>query len=69
MLHEDSPFPNYLWSLFQSESWYSSVHMKINFHLRVNENWFSCERLSIRTHFEIEVKGNSEMSHLVGGGF
>ena len=32
------PFPNYLWPLFQSESWCSSFHMKISFHLRVNEN-------------------------------
>ena len=32
------PFPNYLWPLFQSESWCSSFHMKISFHLHVNEN-------------------------------
>ena len=31
-------FPNYLWSLFQSESWCSSFHMKISFHLHVNGN-------------------------------
>ena len=24
------PFPNYLWPLFQSESWFSSFHMKIS---------------------------------------
>ena len=32
------PFPNYLWPLFQSESWCSSFHMKISFHLHVNQN-------------------------------
>ena len=26
------PFPNYLRPLFQSESWCSSLHMKISFH-------------------------------------
>ena len=31
----NSPFPNYLWPLFQSESWCSSFHMKISFHLHV----------------------------------
>ena len=32
------PFPNYLWPLFQSESWCLSFHMKISFHLHVNQN-------------------------------
>ena len=32
------PFPNYLWPLFQSESWCSSFHMKISFRLHVNQN-------------------------------
>ena len=32
------PFPNYLWPLFQSESWCSSFHMKISFHSHANEN-------------------------------
>ena len=32
------PFPNYLWSLFQSESWCSSFHMKTSFHLHVKES-------------------------------
>ena len=31
------PFPNYLLSLFQSKSWCSSFHMKISFHLHLNE--------------------------------
>ena len=31
-------FPNYLWPLFQSESWCSSFHMKISFHSHANEN-------------------------------
>ena len=30
-LRGNRPFPNYLWPLFQSESWCSSFHMKINF--------------------------------------
>ena len=32
------PFPNYLWSLFQSETWCLFFHKKISFHLHVNEN-------------------------------
>ena len=32
------PFPSYLWPLFQSESSWLSLHMKISFHLHVNEN-------------------------------
>ena len=32
------PFPNYIWPLFQSESWCSSFHMKISFHSHLNEN-------------------------------
>ena len=32
------PFPNYLWPLFQSESWCSSFDMKISFHSHANEN-------------------------------
>ena len=35
------PFRNYPWPLFQSESWCSFFHMKITFHLHVNENLFS----------------------------
>ena len=34
---ENRPFPNYFWPLFQSESWCSPFHMKINFHLHANE--------------------------------
>ena len=36
--NRNRPFPNYLWPLFQSESWCSSFHMKISFHLHVNES-------------------------------
>ena len=57
------PFSNYLWPLFQSESWCSSFHMKISFHLHVNENKFSYERMSTRTRFEEEANGNSEMAY------
>ena len=32
------PFLNYLWPLFQSESWCYSFHMKTSFHLHVNES-------------------------------
>ena len=32
------PFPNYLWPLFQSESWCSSFQMKISFDSHANEN-------------------------------
>ena len=37
--------------------------MKISFHLHVNENEFSYEKMTTRTHFEKEAKGNSEMAH------
>ena len=33
----NKPLPNYLWPLFQSESWCSSFNMKISFQLYVNE--------------------------------
>jgi len=29
----------------------------------VNENWFSCERMSGRTRFEDEAGGNSKMAY------
>ena len=38
LLQVNRPFPNYLWPLFQVESWCSSFHVKISFHLHVNEN-------------------------------
>ena len=38
---KNRPFPNYLWPLFQSESWCSSFHMKISFYSHANENSFS----------------------------
>ena len=62
---DNRPFPNYLWPLFQSESWCSSFHMKISFHLHVNQNKFSYERMSTKTRLEKEAKGNSEMVYLV----
>ena len=60
---DNRPFPNYLWPLFQRESWCSSVHMKISFHLHVNENQFSYEKMSTRTRFENEAKDNLEMAY------
>ena len=56
------PFPNYLWPLFQSKSWCSSFHRKISFHLHVNENPFSYERMSNLTSFEKVAKDNSEVA-------
>ena len=41
LLAINRPFPNYLWPLFQSESWCSSFHMKISFYSHANENSFS----------------------------
>ena len=38
MTNVNRPFPNYLWPLFQSESWCSSFHMKISFDSHANEN-------------------------------
>jgi len=35
-LRANRPFPDYLWHLFQSESWCSSVRMKISFQLHVS---------------------------------
>ena len=37
--------------------------MKISFHLDMNENKFTYERISTRTRFEKEAKGNSEMAY------
>ena len=37
--------------------------MKISFHLHVNENYFSNERVSTRTRFKKEAKGSSEMAY------
>lgn len=55
--------PNRLWPLCQSESWCSCFHMKISFYSNANENKFSDERISTRTLFEKEVKGNSEVAY------
>ena len=60
------PFPNYLWPHFQSEPRYSSIHMKISFHLHLIENLCSHEMLSTRTRFEKEAQGNSEMAQNFG---
>ena len=40
----NSPFSNYLWPPLQSESWSSSINMKISSHLHVNKNYYSYER-------------------------
>ena len=40
----NSPFSNYLRSLLQSESWYSSINMKISSHLHVNKNYYSDDK-------------------------
>ena len=37
--------------------------MKISFHLHVNERQFSYEKMSTRTRFEKEAKGNAEMAY------
>ena len=37
--------------------------MKISLHFPMNENQFSHERMSPRTHFEEEAKRNSEMAY------
>ena len=39
--------------------------MKISFHLHVNENLFPYERVSTRTRFEKEPKGNSKMAYSI----
>ena len=38
--------------------------MKISFHLHVNQNQFSYERISTWTRFEKEAQGNLEMVYL-----
>ena len=38
--------------------------MRASFYLHMNENYFSYERMSTRTRFEKEAKGNSEMVYL-----
>ena len=49
--------------LFFKTSPGAHLHMKISFHLHENENLFSYERMSTRTRFENEAKGNSEMAY------
>ena len=44
-------------------SLYLLVSGQIGFYLHANENQFSYERMSTRTPFEKEVKGNSEMAY------
>ena len=56
------PFPSYLNPLFQSD--HSHNHSYENeFNLHVNEISFSYERMSTKTRFEKEAKGNSEMAY------
>ena len=58
------PFP-ITFGLFFKESWSSSIHIEISFNLHVNGNLFPYERMSTRTRFEKEAKGNSEMAYYV----
>ena len=53
------PFPSYLKPLFQSHS----LSYQNEFNLHVNEISFSYERMSTKTRFEKEAKGNSEMAY------
>ena len=39
------------------------------FNLHLNENSFSYERMSTKTRFEKEAKGNSEMAYYVSRGY
>ena len=48
-----------------SPAWCSTFTMQIGFHLHVKENLCSYERMSARTRFENEAKGNSEMANLI----
>ena len=41
-------FPNYLWPLFQNESWCSPFHMKITFYSHANETNFHMKRWAPR---------------------
>ena len=61
-LNNNRPFPNYLWPLFQSESWCSFLHMKISFHSHPNEDKFSNKKMNAWTRLEKEAKGYSEMA-------
>ena len=63
-LQANEPFPNDLWPLFQSETWCSSFNMKISFHSHANESKFSYEKLSTRTCFEKEAKGNTKTAYV-----
>ena len=55
------PFPNYLWPLFQSESWCSPFIWKLVFICTWMKTNFHICKLSTRTRFEKEAKGNSEI--------
>ena len=60
-----SPFPSYLKPLYQSRKrgFVHSHSHEIEFNLHMDEILFSYERMSTKTHFENEAKGNSEMAH------
>ena len=62
----NSPLPNYPWRLFQNEAWCSTILVKKEFNLDVNESSKSYERMSTRTRFQDEAKGNSEVGYYYG---
>ena len=65
------PFLNFLWPLFQSESWSSSFHMKISFHLHVNwmktnfhmKGW--APRLALKKRPKVIRKWSIEVSFIM----
>ena len=54
---------NYLWPLFQSESWCSSFLMTISYHSHANKLIFICLRMNTSTRFEKEAKDSSERAY------
>ena len=59
----NSPFPSRPKPLHQSEAWCTTIQMEMKINLHVNEISFSYERMSTKTRFESEAKGNSEMAY------
>ena len=58
------PFLSSTQSVFQSESTCEIFVMVISSYFNMNENWYSQQRLRMKTHLEIETLVNSEMAYL-----
>ena len=60
----NSPFLGYLFPLYQSETWSTTIHRKmVKLNLRVKEISFSYEGMSAETRFQKKARGNSQIAN------